>query len=99
MSKKRVGGNATAISINKVCCELDRFLRAKNKNYGDSVADPVRTFSKANAEEGILVRMDDKLSRIKTSTELRKNDVVDLMGYLALLCAVKDWTDFSEMID
>jgi len=46
-----------------------------------------------------LNRIDDKLSRIKNSEELRKNDVVDLMGYLVLLCIKKGWMNFKDLID
>jgi len=33
------------------------------------------------------------------SSELRKNDVSDVMGYLALLCIAHDWLDFEEFKD
>ena len=31
---------------------LKNFFVAKNKNYGDSATEPVRVFSKSNANEG-----------------------------------------------
>ena len=43
--------------------------------------------------------MDDKLSRIVNGKELRKNDIVDLTGYLVLLLAQKGWDNFKELID
>lgn len=85
--------------ITEVCNSLDEFLREKNKRYGDSALSPVRVFSGQSTLEALLVRMDDKLSRIKNSDNLRKNDIVDLIGYLVLVCVERGWTDFSEFID
>lgn len=76
-----------------------KLLDYKNDKYGNSANSPLRIFSKADAEEGIAVRLDDKIGRIKNSKELRKNDISDMIGYLALLCVDKGWTDFSEFMD
>lgn len=65
-------------------------LLAKNKSYGDSAFNPLRVFSKADAEEGLRVRIDDKLSRMARGTSFQgDNDVLDLIGYLILLRAYK----------
>jgi hypothetical protein len=85
--------------IKTVCDNLSSFLGEKNNRYGNSALEPVQIFSKTGAESQIYNRIDDKLSRIKNSTELRKNDVIDLMGYLVLLCVKKGWKDFSELLD
>lgn len=85
--------------LHEVLDSLFEFLSAKNKNYGNSALEPIGIFSKGGAEDGILRRMDDKLNRIKNSDVLRKNDIVDLMGYLAILCINKNWTKFNELID
>lgn len=85
--------------INKVMEGLTEFLIAKNKNYGNSALKPIKVFSKVEPTNSICVRMDDKISRIVNSTELRKNDIVDLTGYLVLLLAQKGWDDFKELID
>lgn len=74
-------------------------LIEKNKRYGNSATNPLTCFSKLDGAEGIKIRLDDKLKRIMNSTELRKNDVSDLMGYLMLLCITQEWTDFSDLID
>ncbi len=72
----------------------------KNKRYGDSALNPSNIFCKeGDASTKILVRMDDKITRITNSKELRKNDIVDLMGYMVLLCINKGWTDFNDQID
>ena len=68
------------------CDELKAMLLEKNRKYGDSALNPCRVFSRANSVEQILVRIDDKLSRIQN----RQNDddedaVMDLAGYLILL--------------
>jgi hypothetical protein len=73
--------------IVKVCDETKELLLAKNKKYGNSALEPIRIFSKASTREQLLVRIDDKLSRIKTSgTEGPDEDTLaDLAGYLNLL--------------
>ncbi|HOR78826.1 MAG TPA: hypothetical protein PLG04_08540 [Anaerolineaceae bacterium] len=85
--------------IDKVCNSMARLLTEKNKRYGNSALEPLRVFNRADASDGIMVRIDDKLSRIKNSDKLRKNDVSDLIGYLVLLCIAQGWTDFDDLID
>lgn len=80
----------TVNDINRVCNEIKEMLMAKNLSYGDSALDPVRIFSKANAVEQILVRIDDKLSRFaKGKSYPGDNDIDDLIGYLILLKIAK----------
>jgi hypothetical protein len=76
---------------------LRDFLVAKNEAYGNSALEPLRIFAKG--ESAIEQRIDDKLSRIKNSADLRKNDVVDLIGYLVLISIRNRWTDMKELID
>jgi len=86
--------------IAKVCDSLETFLAQKNARYGNSALQPVQVFSRVDRGEQLLVRIDDKISRIVNNHEdLRKNDVVDLMGYLALLCIDKGWTEFADLVD
>lgn len=85
--------------INKVLDSLGDLLIEKNNRYGDSALTPLNIFSKDMAGSSICTRLDDKLSRIKNSTVIRKNDVSDIMGYLVLLCIDQEWFDFSELID
>lgn len=50
-----------------------------------------RCFSKASAQEQILVRMDDKLSRIQNRQNDEDEDVfMDLAGYLILYLVARD---------
>ena len=81
----------TQIAIASICDEIKELLLAKNLKYGDSALNPVRVFSQASAKEQILVRIDDKLSRIKRGAGLlgADEDVInDLIGYLVLLKVV-----------
>jgi hypothetical protein len=85
--------------ITKVCEAMKDLLVYKNEKYGNSALKPLNMFSKLDSTDSIGVRLDDKLSRIKNSDSLRKNDVSDLIGYLVLLCVSRGWSDFSEFMD
>ena len=78
----------TQEEISAVCNDIKELLLYKNKQYGDSALNPSRIFSKASAVEQILVRIDDKLNRIKKGKGLISTDedvIQDLIGYLVLL--------------
>lgn len=65
-------------------------LLNKNISYGNSAIEPLRLFSSASVEEQIMVRIDDKLSRLKNNQEYPgDNDIDDLIGYLILLKVVR----------
>ena len=49
--------------IDLECQNLAEMLKAKNRQYGNSFADPVRIFSRVSPEEGLRI-VGDKLSRI-----------------------------------
>lgn len=73
------------------CHELKWMLVEKNRKYGNSVLSPLRVFSKADEVEQILVRIDDKLNRIKNRQNDDEEDVyMDLAGYLILLMIARD---------
>lgn len=75
-----------AAQIKRECDNLAQMLIDKNARYGDSALSPVRVFSRASAEEQILVRIDDKLSRLARGKGAEDEDVIlDLLGYLILL--------------
>ena len=79
-----------ADAITAACEEIGQFLLAKNRAYGNSAAEPVRVFSKADPLEQINVRMDDKLSRmIKGEGYPGDDDMLDLEGYMVLRRAIK----------
>jgi hypothetical protein len=76
------------IDIATTCDEIKELLLSKNKKYGNSALEPVRIFSRADAREQLLVRIDDKLSRIQKGVGLVATDedvIMDLIGYLVLL--------------
>lgn len=73
------------------CDELKELLLEKNRKYGNSALEPKRCFSKASAQEQILIRMDGKLSRIQNRQNDEDEDVfMDLAGYLILYLVARD---------
>ena len=83
--------STTQNDIVRVCTDISIMLQEKNVAYGDSALDPVRIFSKANAIEQLLVRIDDKLSRFARGMDYPgDNDIDDLIGYLILLKIAKE---------
>jgi len=78
----------TQTHIALICDQVKELLLEKNRKYGDSALNPTRVFSKADPVEQLLVRIDDKLNRIKQGAGLLANDedvIMDLIGYLILL--------------
>ena len=75
----------TETKIRNIIKEIEDLLLEKNRKYGNSALEPVRVFSKADSVEQIKVRIDDKLSRVK-SAQLDEDEEVlnDLIGYLIL---------------
>lgn len=72
-------------AIVHVCDDLKAMLLEKNRQYGNSALEPVRIFSKASPVEQLGVRMDDKLSRIRSGQPDDTEDARwDLAGYLVL---------------
>ena len=71
----------------RACHEIAHMLIEKNISYGNSALEPLGVFSQLSAKEGLLIRIDDKLKRIKNgSLEKDDEDVInDLIGYLVLL--------------
>lgn len=89
---------STSWKIQKITESLNELLQEKNKRYGNSALEPLEGI-KYSAEDGIKIRLSDKVKRIINSDELRKNDISDIMGYLILLCVNKDWIQFNDLID
>lgn len=84
--------------IDMVCESLAEMLKEKNKRYGNSALSLIGIFSKLNSEGSLMIRLDDKLGRIKNSDELKRNDLSDLIGYSILLMIQKGW-NFDGFID
>lgn len=97
MPIKNTHPNATP-SAKKICGiidECEKLLLAKNKAYGDSALEPIRIFSKADGQEQLKVRIDDKLNRLiqgDNSIESDRDVIMDLVGYLVLLLVAMDDT-------
>lgn len=81
----------TQNKIKNVCDNISELLIYKNQKYGNSALQPNNIFYKGNAETSILIRLDDKIGRIKNNpdNELRYNDVIDIIGYLVLYLVLK----------
>lgn len=75
---------------------LKRLLNYKNKQYGNSALQPMNVFS---GKCKVGQRIDDKLARVANSKELRTNDLVDILGYLVLICKEKGWDNFDEFME
>jgi hypothetical protein len=73
--------------VYQVLSEITEMLITKNQKYGNSAIEPLGIFSDLSPEEGLKVRIDDKLKRIKNgSLDKDDEDVInDLIGYLVLL--------------
>jgi hypothetical protein len=98
-----------SIQVSNVLIEIKDLLIEKNLKYGNSALEPLGVFSQLSAKEGLLVRIDDKLKRIKNGTLDRDDEDVinDLIGYLVLLKIetnsnpkpTSDWRDIKEKQD
>jgi hypothetical protein len=73
--------------VTQILEEIKDLLISKNIKYGNSAIDPLGVFSDLSPEEGIRIRIDDKLKRIKNgSLDKDDEDVInDLIGYLVIL--------------
>lgn len=77
--------NNFAAEVDRVLIEIRNMLVAKNEAYGNAALDPVRIFSSASPVEQLLVRIDDKLSRLARGHAAGEDVEKDLLGYLVLL--------------
>lgn len=73
--------------IDEICDAIKDLLLYKNEKYGDSALHPNNVFYKGDSTNSIKIRLDDKIGRIKNCTEIRVNDVSDVIGYCVLLLA------------
>lgn len=76
--------------LNSVLNMLRTVILQKNQAYGDAALNPVRIFSKLNSVEQILIRIDDKISRLSRGESAGEDVYLDLMGYLILLRIAKN---------
>ena len=82
------------IEIRAACQRIEDLLVEKNRRYGDSALHPIRLFSSAAPDEQLRVRIDDKLSRLRSIDPAEDEDVLlDLIGYLVLLLVAQSSGD------
>lgn len=82
--------NNSQARITEILESMKDLLLYKNQKYGDAALNPIGIFTKhlKNVPENtasILVRLDDKLGRVKNADNLRTNDISDIIGYCSLL--------------
>lgn len=76
---------AFRLNLAEVLADVEEVLIEKNRKYGNSALEPSRVFSQADPVEQINVRIDDKISRIKSGqTDDTEDAELDLLGYLIL---------------
>jgi hypothetical protein len=68
--------------IAETCDEIKELLLDKNRKYGDSAVNPIRRLSKSSNTEQILVRIDDKLNRIKNAQSDEDEDVIHRFNWI-----------------
>lgn len=88
MSMAKIGERTETDVQKLIADECDRvklMLLAKNAAYGNSALAPLRIMSKASPIEQLLVRIDDKLSRLGRGSDGGEDVEQDLIGYLVLL--------------
>ena len=75
--------------IVEISDSMKDLLLYKNEKYGDSALSPNNIFYKGDSTNSILIRLDDKIGRIKNNPDSkpRVNDVCDIIGYCVLLLA------------
>lgn len=86
------------------CDAVKDLLIQKNRDYGDSALQPNGVFSDADPVEGIRLRIDDKLKRIKNMRDRSMHDttedtVQDLIGYLILLRVAERQLGLNKPMD
>lgn len=83
-------------NLEKIVDAVKELVLYKDKQYGNSANKPLNIFG-SKCKYGY--RLDEKLSRVQNSETIRKNDAVDLIGALLLVCQEFGWDDFSEFKD
>lgn len=95
-SNKEIFLDEKPTSLEKIIDAVKELVLYKDKQYGNSANNPLNIFG-SKCKYGY--RLDEKLSRVQNCNTLRKNDLVDLIGGLYLVCQEFGWDDFSEFKD
>lgn len=83
--------------ITTMCRKLQDLLLAKNSNYGNSALTAPALRPGISAKDALLVRMSDKIARLRTLTtgtedhvgERLEDTIMDLAGYCMLYLIAK----------
>ena len=79
------------------------YFKIKNKQYGSSSLEPVKVFGNGTSHTLMGSRIDMILSRIAISQQrdgdIKKKDVVNLVGNLVLLMLYKGWITFDDLLE
>lgn len=94
--RKEVNKSQEKGEFDDILDSLKRLLNHKNKQYGNSALQPMNIFS---GKCKVGQRIDDKLARVANSKGIRTNDLVDILGYLVLVCKEKGWDNFDEFME
>lgn len=87
MEKSDVTISDSQSRIREICDATKDLLLYKNQKYGDSALHPNNVFFKGDSTNSILIRLDDKIGRVKSNPDEkpRVNDISDIIGYCTLL--------------
>lgn len=79
--------DGTAGRIAGICDAMKDLLLYKNGKYGNAALEPLGIFAKGNSMEGLAIRLDDKLARVKNNPNPVPylNDLCDIIGYCVLM--------------
>ena len=103
IKKNHESVKSTKDRIIEILDGMKELLIYKNEKYGDSALKPNNIFYKGDSTNSILIRLDDKIGRIKNNMESlpRVNDVCDIIGYCTLLLASIDVesSDIKKLMD
>lgn len=93
----------TSAKIEQVLDCMKNLLLYKNRKYGDSILNGKKIFFSGTSMDRITLHLDEKMSRIMNNPdpEIRKNDIMDLVGYLTFLLIALETTkeDFEKEMD
>lgn len=89
----------TSPAIGRAIDAFRDFLLDKNEAYGNSIYEPVRVFTSASIDSLILVRLNDKATRLLKGESGGEDSFDDLLGYLILRKALPLYLESKKTIE
>jgi hypothetical protein len=89
----------TSPAIGRAIDSFREFLLDKNQAYGNSIYEPVRVFTSASIDSLILVRLNDKATRLLKGESGGEDSFDDLLGYLILRKALPLYLESKETLE